>query len=141
MDLEQRKILVSSSSHQLRWGRNTEGNFNLKEAKQIVIACDYQYPDKAWKDLWQNPHWMKIKMLMWLVQQKKILTWENLLKKGLLGQSKCNQCGTQEEIMEELLNIFPFTSTLWDLLASVFRQTDRDGLSITNTMRNWRRNC
>ena len=33
LDLEQKKILVSPSSNQLRWGRNTEGNFNFKEAK------------------------------------------------------------------------------------------------------------
>ena len=52
MVLEQRKILVSSSSDQLRWGRNTEGNFNLKEAKQIAIGCDYQNSNKACKDLW-----------------------------------------------------------------------------------------
>ena len=67
MDLEQRKILVSSSSDQLRWGRNIEGNFNLKEAKRITLGCDYQNPDKVWEDLWQHVHWMKIKLFMWLV--------------------------------------------------------------------------
>lgn len=37
-DLEQRKILVSYLSNQLIWGRNTEGNFNLEEAKRIVTS-------------------------------------------------------------------------------------------------------
>lgn len=77
---------------------------------------------------------------MWLVQQKKILTWENLLRKGFVGPSKCYLCGTQEETMEHLLNLCPFTSTLWDWVASIFRQTNKDGLSITNTLRNWRKN-
>ena len=45
MDLEQRKILVSSSSDQLRWGRNSEGNFNLKEAKRITSRLDIPNPD------------------------------------------------------------------------------------------------
>ena len=32
-DLEHRRIWVSSSLDQLRWDKNIEGNFNLKEAK------------------------------------------------------------------------------------------------------------
>lgn len=32
-DLEHRRILVSSSLDKLRWGKNTEANFNIKEAK------------------------------------------------------------------------------------------------------------
>eukprot|EP00253_Pinus_taeda_P007996 PITA_07996 len=35
-ELEHRRILVSSLPDQLRWGKNPEGNFNLKEAKQEV---------------------------------------------------------------------------------------------------------
>jgi len=35
-DLEHRRILVSSLPDQLRWGKKTEGNFNLKEAKQVI---------------------------------------------------------------------------------------------------------
>ena len=33
---------------------------------------------------------MKVKLFMWLVHQKKILTWENLLKRGFVGPSKCH---------------------------------------------------
>jgi len=138
-DLEQRKILVSLSN-QLRWGRNSEGNFNLKEAKRIVTGFNNQNPDQVWKNLWQNPHWMKIKLFIWLVQQKKILTWENLLKRGFVGPSKCPLCGLQEETMNHLLNLCPFTSTVWDWVASIFRHTDRDRLSITNALKNWRKN-
>lgn len=32
-ELEHRRILFASSTDKLRWGKNTEGNFNLKEAK------------------------------------------------------------------------------------------------------------
>eukprot|EP00253_Pinus_taeda_P015992 PITA_15992 len=130
LDLEQRKILVSYLSDQLRWGRNTEGNFNLKEVKRVALGFDYQNLDQIWKNLWWNPHWMKIKLFMWLVQQKKILTWENMLKKGFVGPSKCHLCGLQDEMMEHLLNLYAFTSTLWDWVTSIFRQLDRDRLRI-----------
>ena len=76
---------------------------------------------------------------MWLVQHKRILTWENLRKRGLVGPSRFQLCGLQEEMMDHLLNLCPFTSTLWNWVTSIFRQTDRDEYSITDTLKNWRK--
>jgi len=72
--LEKRQILTSTSDDQLRWGRNNEGVFNLKEAKRIATGLNLQNTNKTWKDLRKSPHWMKIKLFRWLVQQDKILT-------------------------------------------------------------------
>ena len=105
----------------------------------MALGFDYPNTDQVWNDLWRNSQWMKIKLFMWVVHQNKILTWENLLKRGFVGPSKCHLCGLQEETIEHLLNLCPFTSTLWDWVASVFRKTDRDRLSITNTLRYWRK--
>eukprot|EP00253_Pinus_taeda_P031614 PITA_31614 len=137
--LEQRKILVSVDSDQLRRGHNNKGTFNLKEAKCITFGLDFTIPDRVWKDLWQNQGWMKIKLFMWLVQHKKILTWDNLQKRGVSGPSKCQLCESQEETIEHLLNLCPITSTLWNGIASILRQTDRDMRSITNTLKEWRK--
>lgn len=139
-DLEHRRILVSSLPDQLRWGKKTEGNFNLKEAKQVITWFNHLNPNHIWKNLGQSPHWMKIQLFIWLVHQRKILTWENLLKKGFTGPSKCYLCGLQEEIMDHLLNLCPLTSTVWHWVASIFRHTDRDRLNISNTLKNWRKN-
>jgi len=72
--LEQRKVLTLANSDQLRWVNNNEGNFNIREAKRIALGLDYPNLDGVWKDLWQNESWMKIKLFMWLVQHKSILT-------------------------------------------------------------------
>ena len=82
--LEQRNILIVAALDQLRWGKNNEGNFNIKETKSIALGLDFPNPNRVWKDLWQNPHWMKIKLFVWMVQQKNILIWENLINKVLL---------------------------------------------------------
>jgi len=82
---------------------------------------------------------MKIKLFTWLMHQRKILTWDNLLKKGFIGPSRCYLCGAHEEMIEHLLNLCPFTSKVWDWVAAIFRQTDRDSLSISNTLKNWRK--
>ena len=135
-ELEHRRILVSSSTDQLIWGKNTEGNFNLKEAKCMSLDLDSTKPDWVWKKLWKNQGWMKTKLFMWLVHDKKILTQENIEKRGVSSPSRCQLCESQEETMEHLLNLCIFTSLLWDGIASIFRQIDRERGRITNTLRN-----
>eukprot|EP00253_Pinus_taeda_P029870 PITA_29870 len=83
---------------------------------------------------------MKINLFIWLVHQRKILTWENLLKKGFSGPSKCHLCGSHEETVEHLLNLCPFSTKVWNWVASIFRQIDRDSLSISNNLKNLRNN-
>ena len=57
-----------------------------------------------------------------------------------MGPSKYQLCESQEETMEHLLNTYIFTSTLWDGISLIFRQTDRDLGNITSTLKKWRRN-
>ena len=40
--LEKRKILISTFVDQLIWGRNSEGNHNLKEAKEIATGYNFK---------------------------------------------------------------------------------------------------
>jgi len=87
--LEQRKILVIGGHDQLRWGNNNEGTFNLKEAKCKLLEMDSLAPDRIWQNLWRHQGWMKIKLFMWLVYHKRILTWDNIRKRGVLGPSRC----------------------------------------------------
>ena len=72
--LEQRKILVIGGHEQPRCGNNNAGTFNLKEAKRILLDLDSNVPDRVWQNLWRHQGWMKIKLFMWLVHHKKILT-------------------------------------------------------------------
>ena len=125
---------------QLRWDNNNEGTFNLKEAKLILLNLDSHAPDTIWKDLWRHQGWMKIKLFMSLVQHRKIMTWDNIRKRGVLGLSRCKLREAQEETMEHLLNNCIFTSILWDSFATIFQHNGRDKGSIINTLKNWRRN-
>ena len=63
---------------------------------------------------------MKIELFMWLVLQRKILTWDNIRKRGMWGPSRFQLCEAQEETIEHLLNSCIFTSKLWDFFATIF---------------------
>eukprot|EP00253_Pinus_taeda_P012671 PITA_12671 len=119
--LKQRMILVTEGQDQLRWGNNNKGNFNLKEAKSILLGLDYRVPNKTWQLLWKHQGWMKIKLFMWLVHHKKILTWDNIRKRGVMGPSKCHLCEVKEENMEHILNSCSYTTWLWDSFSSIFQ--------------------
>jgi len=82
---------------------------------------------------------MKIKLFMWLVHHKKILTWDNIRKRGILGPSKCQLYEEQEETMEHILNYCSYTTWLWNSFSNIFQQSNRDRESITNTLNNCRR--
>jgi len=62
------------------------------------------------------------------------------LEKGCFGPFRCQLCESQEETMDHLLNSCIFTSKLRDGIALIFRKTNRDRGSITNTLSNWWRN-
>ena len=131
--------MVTEGKDQLRWRNNNKGTFNLKEAKYILLGLESCMPDKSWKQVWSDQGWMKIKLFMWLVYDKKILTWDHIRKWGVLGPSKCQLCEKHEETMEHILNYCSYTTWLWNSFSNIFQQLDRDRESIINTLNNWRR--
>jgi hypothetical protein len=60
---------------------------------------------------WQLP--LKVKLFTWLMLEQKILTWENLLKRGFVGPSKCVLCGLKEENVKHLFVECSFTKDIW----------------------------
>jgi len=132
-----RQILTSTLENQLRWGKNNTCIFTLKEAKRIDTKLNYPNIDKKWKEVWDNPHWMKFKLFKWLVLQGKILTWDNLRKRGFVVPSRCHLCGQQEETTNHLLNKCSFTIILWHWVVDVFKQTDTNVNDIISTLINW----
>jgi zinc-binding in reverse transcriptase len=56
-----------------------------------VISVEYDI-------IWKSNIPFKIKNFMWLVRKKKILTKDNLVKKGWVGDTSCVFCGAYEDI-------------------------------------------
>jgi hypothetical protein len=70
-----------------------------------------------WK--WQIP--LRIKLFCWLMIENRILTWDNLLKRGFSGPSRCFMCGEGEETINHLMVYFPFTKEVWKYLLNVLK--------------------
>jgi hypothetical protein len=136
-ELGKRKIVVSEEEDQLIRGRKNGGEFNLKESQNYITAQDQEDSAQQWGKIWDNPQWPKIKIFKWLVFHNRILTWENLRKRGFIGPSRCHLCQAKEETTNHLLDECNYTTKIWDWVASIFLQSNRTCSNINVTINNW----
>ena len=132
--LRQRTIREMQGPNILRWGKLTGGSFNLKEACSYLENGDDQEKVAWYDNVWAGNLWPKIKTFLWLLQNRKVLTWENLTKRGFIGPSHCPMCEQQEETINHLFNDCVWTSNLWDWLQGIFHLSDRQRNSIYETI-------
>ena len=71
----------------LRWEYMSRGAFNIKEAYQIKITSQ-AVVDDIWKKIWAANLWPKVALFVWLVVRGRILTCDNLRKRGVQGPSQ-----------------------------------------------------
>jgi exonuclease III len=135
--MHSRKIPAREGSDILRWGHTTSGTFSVKEAYHLQGHTSSQGHDSIWSKVWQPFIWPKISFFLWLTVQNRILTWDNLLKRGFTGPSRCALCMQAEETMEHLLNTCHFSQQIWDWGAQSMRRSQRDRSSIRETLVNW----
>lgn len=134
------KIRVTDENDKLRWGPKGNGEFSLKEARDM-IEREGQPDIIPWTaKVWDNLLWPKVRTFLWLLMQKKTLTWENLLKKGFTGPSRCPMCLKEEETMNHLFNSCDWASQLWQWMEDMLETSDRNRDLIQETISNWRRN-
>jgi ribonuclease HI len=99
----------------LLWSWDTKGDqVTTKQAYEAQLEEAVLVEPVFWySELWNWLLPLKIKLFMWLLFEQKILTWENLYKRGILGPSRCVLCGTQEENLKHLFVDCIFTKNIW----------------------------
>ena len=86
---------------------------------------------------WHHNLWPKIASFCWLLLRRRILTWDNLLKRGMTGPSRCVLCSSASETMNHLLNECYFSSELWAKGEQRFRQGARVKGNPFETIASW----
>lgn len=98
------------------WTLTADQKFSVKSLYRKLIAENLNFPQKF---LWKVKVPAKIKVCLWLVNRKSILTRDSLLKRGWQGEKTCVFCGKDESV-----NHFLFTcsvaSLMWSLLQCTF---------------------
>jgi len=102
-DLTNRRIRVHTESDVLRWGYTLKGTYSTKEAYQLMFQT--QEPiDPAWQRIWSIGIWPKVSTFIWLLYHQRIITWDNLIKRGFHGPSYCPNCQNNKETIQHLMD-------------------------------------
>jgi hypothetical protein len=113
-------VTLSQDNDQAIWKWSKSGKFTIKFVYEHLTKRDV---GPSYNKVWRAKLPKKIKVFMWLVDQKAILAKDNM-KKSWQGEPDCYFCG-QFEDTGHLLFTCPISKIIWGVIALCFHQNDR----------------
>lgn len=89
------KVRLSNGDDKLWWNLNQNGRFTVSSFYRQLMQQSTDFPQIF---LWKIKVPLKIRIFLWLITQKSILTKDVLLHRGWKGDARCQFCGTTETI-------------------------------------------
>ena len=111
LHLINRIIYVNLSQEQdvFVWKLTTTGRFTVKSMYLDLLNSHTRFP---WKYIWRMKVPLKIKIFMWFLQRKVLLTKDNLAKRNWNRSKTCCFCDKDESI-QHLFFDCPFARIVW----------------------------
>jgi hypothetical protein len=111
---------LSDGRDRCTWLLEKSGNFSMKSMyialKTKNSVCEFKY-------CWKVRIPLRVKVFIWLVFKKSILTRDNLLKRGWEVNDKCCFC-CEKETLDHMLFKCPVTRYTWSIVACVLDDKD-----------------
>ena len=108
------------SPDRLIWSDSITGEFKVKSTYYVARRClgkrEIHRVDrkKIWRKIWMAKVALKVKLFVWRVVQRIILTKTRLNQKGVSGDSNCAVCGIQFETLKHIFFDCPLNRSIWD---------------------------
>lgn len=140
-NLQNRAPIKKGALDGLRWDPTGSG-YTIKSGYQFICNSTYQSPVwNQWRIIWKSEAIPKVKFFIWLLLKRKILTSENLKKRGIYGPSICPNCCSEEETIHHLFLECAFAKRCWTIMAKLGELNWQPQQNIAETILYWRRNC
>eukprot|EP00253_Pinus_taeda_P027333 PITA_27333 len=139
--LQNKAPIKKNESDGYHWD-STGTSYTVKPGHQLL--CNSTFPMNLWnqwKIVWRSEALPKIIFFIWLLLKGKILTAENLKKRGINGPSRCPNCCKAEETMHHLFVEYPFAIDCWQRLSTTGSLAWNSQQSIADTIHIWRNCC
>jgi len=107
----------SNEPDQIKWLWNRKsGNFTTKSAYENLTIGD---TGPHFKHIWKAKIPYKIKIFIWLLEQNAILTKDNMIKRGWVGDPACYFCSLPESC-DHLFFQCPIAKVVWGIVGICF---------------------
>jgi hypothetical protein len=124
-------VQLTQETDRFVWKLTTTGLFTVKSMYKDLMNDHTPYLRKY---LWKIKFLLKIKIFMWFLSNKVLLTKDNLAKRMWTGCTKCVFCGEQETV-EHLFISCTFAKLLWCTVHFTFGICSPT--YVTNMFGNW----
>jgi hypothetical protein len=96
------------------WGKTgfytaAQGFISLQSPQALIESTT------LWKQVWDPLGLPKINFFCWVLMHRKVLTGENLAKRGIIGPHRCSMCCNALEMMDHLFVDCPFAQEVWKI--------------------------
>jgi hypothetical protein len=139
-ELDWSGISISDRHDELRWtGGDCSGLITTKNVYNALATELWKNKIGGWRrNLWGWDCPQKIKLFSWLLIEDKLLTWNNLQKRGWYGPGFCHLCKGNEESGIHLFVHCPFTRTVWKKIKENYKlSTGWTGTSVKDCFAIW----
>jgi len=96
-------------------GRGTYGYLVKELYNTLLSSLRVLHPSTKWKNIWIQDSLPKINIFIWSLAQGKILTGENLMKRGFHCPFICPLCQNSQDTIQHLFWDYPFSTTFWNV--------------------------
>eukprot|EP00253_Pinus_taeda_P021165 PITA_21165 len=112
------------------------GKFTVKEGYKVLQATTQIANWNLHTTAWKSECLPKIKHFNWTLLKGKILTVENLRKRGIQGPSRCCFCCAEEESIQHIFLLCPFAQSCWKQVINPMTISESFD-QITSLQKNW----
>lgn len=109
--LKQIRIPYFTHTNKLVWTANPSGSFSVKSPYNLLVASFHDCC--SWKEVWNSQLIHKINFFWWMTLHGKVLTIDNLKRRGFMLANKCVMCSCAEESINHLFIHCTFASGVW----------------------------
>ena len=92
--LHDQTLIKKYSKDHIGWGKN--GMYTVKEGYK-KLTMEPAENESLWKKVWHSDNIPKVNSFIWTLMHNKLLTTENLMKRGIVGPSRCALYNSESE--------------------------------------------
>jgi hypothetical protein len=124
-------VQLNNENDKFVWGLTTSGQYTVKSMYMDLINDNTKYLRKY---IWKMKVPLKIKVFMWFLHRKVILTKDNLVKRNSTGSELCCFCDRKESI-QHLFFDRTLAKIVWRIIYTTFGLVPPK--NINNLFGNW----